>query len=90
MCKGLLNLRHDCFKGIQTGVEKMVRAFEERRDVLVNGLNAIKNIDCRKPKGAFMYSQILELVSQVIANELLERAGVALLFQVLVVLRRLS
>ncbi len=69
-------------KESQNAVEKMVQAFEERRDVLVNGLNAIKNIDCRIPKGAFYAFPNIKKTgksSKLLQNELLERAGVALL-----------
>ncbi len=31
----------------------MVEAFQQRRDVVVEGLNAIEGIRCQKPKGAF-------------------------------------
>jgi len=34
-------------------IEKMVKAFQERRDVVVDGLNAIEGITCQLPKGAF-------------------------------------
>lgn len=34
-------------------IRKMVAAFQERRDVMVAGLNAIDGISCRKPSGAF-------------------------------------
>lgn len=34
-------------------IKKMVTAFQERRDVVVAGLNAIDGITCQKPKGAF-------------------------------------
>jgi len=34
-------------------IRKMVTAFQERRDVVVKGLNAIDGITCQKPKGAF-------------------------------------
>jgi len=34
-------------------IQKMVRAFQERRDLVVSGLNAIKGIGCQNPKGAF-------------------------------------
>jgi aspartate aminotransferase len=37
----------------QKAIEKMVTIFEERRDLVVNGLNAIKGIRCQMPKGAF-------------------------------------
>jgi len=31
----------------------MVKTFQERRDLVVDGLNAIKGIQCQRPKGAF-------------------------------------
>ena len=34
-------------------IQKMVSAFQERRDLVVSGLNAIKGITCQNPKGAF-------------------------------------
>jgi aspartate/methionine/tyrosine aminotransferase len=34
-------------------IQKMVSAFQERRDVVVDGLNAIPGVTCHKPKGAF-------------------------------------
>lgn len=34
-------------------IAKMTAAFEERRDFVVKGLNAIKGIACQMPKGAF-------------------------------------
>ena len=34
-------------------IRHMVNAFQERRDLVVEGLNAIKGIRCQKPKGAF-------------------------------------
>ncbi len=34
-------------------IAHMVNAFQERRDVVVAGLNAIPGIHCQKPKGAF-------------------------------------
>ena len=37
----------------QDCVEEMRQAFEQRRDLLVSGLNAIEGISCRKPEGAF-------------------------------------
>ena len=41
-----LNMPQDC-------VEPMRQAFEERRDVLVRGINALPGVSCRKPDGAF-------------------------------------
>ncbi len=34
-------------------IEKMVSAFQDRRDLMVSGLNAIDGITCQNPKGAF-------------------------------------
>jgi aspartate aminotransferase len=39
-------LRHDA-------IRHMVETFQNRRDLVVDGLNAIKGIQCQKPKGAF-------------------------------------
>jgi aspartate aminotransferase len=37
----------------QDAIRHMVAIFQERRDLVVSGLNAIKGIRCQKPKGAF-------------------------------------
>jgi aspartate/methionine/tyrosine aminotransferase len=37
----------------QDSIRHMVTIFQERRDLVVNGLNSIKGIRCQKPKGAF-------------------------------------
>ncbi len=34
-------------------IQKMVTAFQERRDLVVTGLNAIDGVTCQNPKGAF-------------------------------------
>ena len=34
-------------------IKKMVSAFQERRDIVVDGLNKIDGSKCQKPKGAF-------------------------------------
>jgi aspartate/methionine/tyrosine aminotransferase len=34
-------------------IVSMVKTFQDRRDLVVDGLNAIKGIRCQKPKGAF-------------------------------------
>ena len=39
--------------GDQSDVEKMKEQFEKRRDYMVDTINSIKGISCRKPKGAF-------------------------------------
>ncbi|MBI5683413.1 MAG: pyridoxal phosphate-dependent aminotransferase [Deltaproteobacteria bacterium] len=43
----------EALNGKQDSVEKMAAELDERRKVMVNGLNAIKGIKCIMPKGAF-------------------------------------
>lgn len=62
--------------------ERMVKEFEKRRDVLVDGLNAIPGITCLKPEGAFyVFPNITgtKMSAEKLALELLEKAGVAVL-----------
>jgi aspartate/methionine/tyrosine aminotransferase len=37
----------------QDSIHHMVTIFQERRDLVVDGLNSVKGIHCQKPKGAF-------------------------------------
>jgi aspartate aminotransferase len=37
----------------QGAIRHMVNTFQERRDLVIKGLNLIKGIQCQKPKGAF-------------------------------------
>jgi aspartate/methionine/tyrosine aminotransferase len=37
----------------EKAIQRMVNIFQERRDLVVDGLNSIKGIRCQKPKGAF-------------------------------------
>ena len=64
-------------------VAKMVKAFRERRDSIVGGLNKIDGISCREPKGAFYaFPNItgLELGdSATVQERILHEAGVATL-----------
>ena len=56
--------------------------FQQRRDVIVEGLNAIAGIQCRKPTGAFyVFPNVkqLPLSSDALADYLLQEAGVAVL-----------
>lgn len=39
--------------GDQTAIEEMRKQFEERRNYMVDAVNSISGISCRKPKGAF-------------------------------------
>lgn len=43
----------EALTGPQDSVGKMVKAFDERRTCLVEGLNSMEGVSCVKPKGAF-------------------------------------
>jgi len=74
-------------KGPQEESYKMVAAFKERRDLIVNGLNSIPGIHCVMPKGAFyVFPNVKEVIkrgrfanSKALADHLLGEAGVALM-----------
>lgn len=62
--------------------DKMVAEFKRRRDVIVDGLNAIEGITCLRPKGAFyVFPNITGTgyTSKELQDGLLEDAGVACL-----------
>lgn len=68
--------------GPQDDVDRMVAAFRERREVIVEGLNRIPGFRCLKPRGAFYAFPNIEgtgLSSRELAAYLLEEAGVAVL-----------
>jgi aspartate/methionine/tyrosine aminotransferase len=68
--------------GPQDEVKGMVAEFRRRRDVIVEGLNKIPGITCRKPAGAFyVFPNIraLQVKSSEAERMLLEDAGVAAL-----------
>ncbi len=72
----------EALEGPQDKVEEMVGIFKQRRDAIVDGLNGIKGISCLRPKGAFyVFPNITEtgLESQVLADKVLNEAGVACL-----------
>jgi aspartate/methionine/tyrosine aminotransferase len=63
-------------------VEEMVAEFRKRRDVVVDGLNAIDGVSCVTPGGAFYaFPSIKELgaTSKDVEAHLLQHAGVACL-----------
>ncbi len=67
-------------EGPQDSVEAMVAAFEERRRVIVDGLNQIPGFSCRNPGGAFYaFPNIKQtgLESATLQRRILEEAGVA-------------
>ena len=63
-------------------VHRMVRVFEHRRDLVVDGLNAIKGVRCKLPQGAFYAFPNIEgtgFDERELASRLLNEAGVAVL-----------
>ena len=63
-------------------VEQMVAEFRERRELVVDGLNAIPGVSCRSPAGAFYVFPNVSatgMKGDQLAERLLEEAGVALL-----------
>ena len=72
----------EALKGPQDSVEKMVAEFKKRREIIVSGLNNIKGITCKKPRGAFyVFPNItgIGMKSQELSDYLLNKAGVAVL-----------
>ena len=77
----------EALKGPQDEAEEMVQSFKRRRDLIVEGLNAIEGITCFKPGGAFyVWPNVTEACKMVGARDsedfrkrLLNEAGVAVL-----------
>ncbi|MFU0505443.1 pyridoxal phosphate-dependent aminotransferase [Pseudaminobacter sp. NGMCC 1.201702] len=68
--------------GPQDEVEKMMRAFDSRRKLVVAGLNELPGVSCITPKGAFYAFPNIEKTgwkAKKLASALLEEAGVALI-----------
>ena len=67
-------------EGPQDAVETMVTAFDQMREVIVNGLNRLPGFRCRTPGGAFYAFPNIEetgLDARSLQKRLLEEAGVA-------------
>jgi aspartate/methionine/tyrosine aminotransferase len=67
-------------KGDDTPVVRMNDIFRQRRDRLVNGLNAIANVSCTMPEGAFYaFPNVSEITmdDKALAKFLLEEGGIA-------------
>ncbi len=67
-------------EGPQDAVDGMVSAFDERRRVIVAGLNSLPGVSCRTPIGAFyVFPNIRKtgLTARVLQDRLLEEVGVA-------------
>jgi len=72
----------EALEGPQDDVDAMVVEFRARRDLIVNGLNAIHGIDCLTPTGAFyVFPNIAGtgLSGAELADRLLHEAGVCVL-----------
>lgn len=68
--------------GPQDEVAKMLRAFDRRRKVVVEGLNGLEGFSCITPKGAFYAFPNIAATgrpAKAFASALLEEAGVALI-----------
>jgi aspartate/methionine/tyrosine aminotransferase len=72
----------EALTGPQDQVEAVRQTYQRRRDLLVDGLNAIPGISCRVPQGAFYTFPNIKsfgLSSEELADFLLNQAGVAVL-----------
>lgn len=72
----------EALTGPQDDVLEMVSQFKNRRDIMVDGLNAIDGVTCLRPKGAFyVFPNVSSFgkTSKEIADYLLLEAGVACL-----------
>jgi aspartate/methionine/tyrosine aminotransferase len=70
----------EALRGQQDSVDMMVAAFDERRKVIVDGLNDIPGVTCRTPGGAFYAFPNIRasgMDAHTLQNRLLEDAGVA-------------
>jgi aspartate aminotransferase len=72
----------EALRGPQDAVEKMRKAFDERRQIIVKELNAIPGFRCTLPKGAFYaFANITGtgIASRELESTLLNQAGVSCL-----------
>ena len=72
----------EALTGPQDQVNVVVNEYQKRRDVIVNGLNAIPGITCQRPQGAFYVFPNIKpfgISSSEMAGFLLEKANVAVL-----------
>ncbi len=79
----------EALNGPQESLSKMLKEFEKRRNVMVDGLNAIAGVSCFKPQGAFyVFANVSKTYGRKfkdrtikgsvdMANYLLDEAGVA-------------
>jgi aspartate aminotransferase len=72
----------EALRGQQDDVDGMVREFNARRDLIVDGLNEIPGFRCHRPQGAFyVFPEVsgTGLTGAVLADRLLNEAGVCVL-----------
>lgn len=72
----------EAITGDQKDVQMMVTEYKERRDLIVDGLNAIKGITCLRPGGAiYIFANITGtgMTSEAFVDLVLNEGGVALL-----------
>jgi aspartate/methionine/tyrosine aminotransferase len=72
----------EALTGSQAQVDAMVSEYKQRRDIIVDGLNAIPGVTCQRPQGAFYVFPNIKsfmITSTEVASYLLEKAGVAVL-----------
>jgi aspartate/methionine/tyrosine aminotransferase len=72
----------EALRGPQDEVDAMVREFHARRDLIVDGLNAIPGFDCLRPQGAFYVFPDVSgtgFTGAELAERLLQEAGVCVL-----------
>lgn len=70
----------EALQGPQDAVDAMVRAFDERRQIVVDELNSIHGFSCVRPRGAFYAFPNISatgLSAKALQDGLLEEAGVA-------------
>lgn len=72
----------EALTGAQDQVAAMVAEYQKRRDLLVDGLNALPGVRCQQPQGAFYVFPNIKLFGRradEMASLILEEAGIALL-----------
>ena len=65
----------EALKGSQNSVDAMCKEFEKRRDYIVERINAIKGLSCRKPDGAFyVMLNIKEQIGRTLGGKLISNS----------------
>ena len=65
----------EALNGDQSFIDGWVKTYQERRDVLVEGLNQIPGLTCLKPQGAFyVYPSIHGLIGKTFGNKVINNA----------------